>query len=84
VLSSWLRSVSRSGEKVNVFNQYRILAKDRFLELEDLERLARSPQGTGDGARPVSTAIRPTKHKHVRPLSVYQEQLRLFTEEGYA
>jgi transposase len=53
-----------------------------FLELEDVERLARSPQGTGAG--PVSTAIRPTTHKHVRPLSVYQEQLRLFTGEGQA
>jgi hypothetical protein len=55
-----------------------------FLELEEEERLARSPQGTGDGARPVSTAIRPTTHKYGRPLSVYQEQLRLFTEEGPA
>jgi hypothetical protein len=53
-----------------------------FLELEDVERLARSSQGTGAG--PVSTAIRPTAHKHVRPLSEYQEQLRLFTGEGQA
>jgi transposase len=53
-----------------------------FLELEAIAALARSgATGPGSAAPPAAPAAR--AHKHVRPLTVYQEQLRLFTEEDH-
>lgn len=54
-----------------------------LLELAEAQRLTRSATPSGEGARPMA-AVRQPAPKHVRPLSVYQEQLRLFTEEGHA
>lgn len=48
----------------------------------ELEALAQGA-GQDDARRPAAPASRPA-HKHVRPLSVYREQLPLFTEEGAA
>ncbi len=52
-----------------------------LLELAIAESLVRLPKASGDGAKPASAALQ-SAPKHVRPLSVYQEQLRLFTERG--
>lgn len=55
-----------------------------FLELDDFAALERS-RAAGPGGETASASPRVTAHKHVRPLSVYQEQLRFFTkEEGHA
>lgn len=54
----------------------------RYVELADMAALAPGA-GQDDARRPVAPGSRPA-HKHVRPLSVYREQLPLFTEEGAA
>lgn len=56
---------------------YRVV-KD-FLEWEEAAALAQSPEV---GRAVATLAPRPTPHKHVRPLSVYREQLNLFLEDG--
>lgn len=55
-----------------------------FLDLADFTALERSgARGAGDETTRLSTKA--TAHKHVRALSVYQEQLRFFSkEEGHA
>jgi transposase len=52
----------------------------RSVELADRAALAPGA-GQDDARRPAAPASRPAP-KHVRPLSVYREQLNLFTEEG--
>jgi hypothetical protein len=52
----------------------------RYVELAELAALAPGA-GPDDPRRPAAPASRPA-HKHVRPLSVYREQLNLFTEDG--
>jgi hypothetical protein len=53
-----------------------------LLERTEAERLTqRSAMPFGGGSKPLAAA---PAYKHVRPLSVYQEQLRLFLEEGHA
>ena len=54
-----------------------------LLEAARAERLTRSAELSAEGTPPATAAQAPAL-KHVRPLSVYQEQLRLFTEEGRA
>ena len=49
-----------------------------LLNLAEAERLTRSAMVAGQSAAAVASQPAP---KHVRPLSVYQEQLRLFAEE---
>jgi transposase len=63
-------------------DQLSFRAVKRLVELADMATLA---QATQDRVRPEVAAPgkRPT-HKHVRPLSVYREQLNLFTEESHA
>ena len=54
-----------------------------FLELEEVAALERSTQAAAPtGQRPGASSPRPA-YKHIRPLSVYREQLSLFTEEGH-
>jgi transposase len=53
-----------------------------LLELEAMAALERSVALDGDAGIPVTPKAK--EHKHVRPLSVYQDQLRLFREEGHA
>lgn len=50
-----------------------------FLELEEVQALARSAK---QGREPARVKPWPAAHKHVRPLSVYREQLNLFTKDG--
>jgi hypothetical protein len=53
-----------------------------LLERTEAERLTkRSAMPFGEESKPLAAA---PAYKHVRPLSVYQEQLRLFLEEGHA
>ena len=54
-----------------------------FLELEETPTLEYLPRNTR-GNRSSASAPRASTHKHVRPLSVYREQLDLFKEEGHA
>lgn len=52
----------------------------RYVELAEMAALAPGA-GQDDARRHAAPASRPA-HKHVRPLSVYREQLNLFTAEG--
>ena len=54
-----------------------------FLELEASAAVERS-EGTGGGSAVTLSAPPARAHTHVRPLSVYRDQLRLFSEEGHA
>jgi transposase len=63
-------------------DQLSFRAVKSFLELEALAELV--PDGADHHGEGAATSARPVAHKHVRPLSVYREQLNLFTEEGQA
>jgi hypothetical protein len=61
-------------------DQLSFRAVKSFLELEAMAELVRV--GADDHGKGAATSARPVAHKHVRPLSVYREQLNLFREEG--
>ncbi len=52
----------------------------QFLEVEEMAKL--TPIEEGPGRREALAPGSVPRHKHVRPLSVYREQLDLFTEGG--